>query len=315
MTLTRPQKDWRKRPRKKTPLEGAEEGFETDVTTSASVVIELPTDRPLVVDEDVEAHIAGILPLPTAAAAAAEAGGPFRTPGAYADGTTLLSIPTYSHLGASVDADRHSIGMTPTTMETFTTMTATTAPRSDALAEAQPVDEEGEEERRLSLPRATEPKTAGSVKSWVSTRMLIALASLAVFVAVVATIIVVTTRENTINTNVLHPDGPDSQQGQRTDAPTTLDLDLPPTSWAAIQKNDQSPQAKAYRWMQNDPHFDTYSMTRKLQRFALATLHLSTTSEELARNGTNHNQEDHDLPWTDAHGWMSYDIHECEWFA
>ena len=48
-----------------------------------------------------------------------------------------------------------------------------------------------------------------------------------------------------------------------------------------------------------DPDFTNLTMARRLQRFALATLYYATNGDE----------------WTDAHGWMQYDVHECEWFA
>ena len=89
-------------------------------------------------------------------------------------------------------------------------------------------------------------------------------------------------------------------------APSNLDLnaslfargDLSAITWEAMEDID-SPQARAYFMLQQDPHVQTYSRYRKLQRFVLGIMYYAT-------NGENWNQTD---------SWLSHDAHECDWYA
>jgi hypothetical protein len=60
-----------------------------------------------------------------------------------------------------------------------------------------------------------------------------------------------------------------------------------------------SPQTKALQWLQNNTNLESYPISRRLQRFALATLYFSTS-------GGRH--------WIQDDGWMS-DEDECTWFS
>ena len=88
----------------------------------------------------------------------------------------------------------------------------------------------------------------------------------------------------------------------------SFNLELPDTTWNVIrsinssssEEVERSPQTRAYRWLTSDPSFGTYSMTRKQQRFALATLYYATSGP---------------TAWNQNEGWLSYDSHECDWFA
>ncbi|CAB9503965.1 Leucine Rich Repeat [Seminavis robusta] len=90
--------------------------------------------------------------------------------------------------------------------------------------------------------------------------------------------------------------------GSPTLAPTPFFLPLPEYTVDILQNGPlASPQERAYRWIQDDPNFEEYSDAQKQQRFALATFYHAT-------NG--------DLgSWTQQDDWMSYDVHECEWFS
>lgn len=55
----------------------------------------------------------------------------------------------------------------------------------------------------------------------------------------------------------------------------------------------------ANRWMLDDPHLDTYSYERSLQRFGLVMTYYTT-------HGDNWTRRDH---------WLSYDVSECEWYS
>ncbi|CAB9499272.1 LRR receptor-like serine threonine-protein kinase [Seminavis robusta] len=73
--------------------------------------------------------------------------------------------------------------------------------------------------------------------------------------------------------------------------------DLPPKTREAVALDSDGPQGRAYQWLLADPNLSTYSQDRLLQRFALSTLYYST------KRGR----------WTREGGWLSYDVHECQW--
>jgi Leucine-rich repeat (LRR) protein len=78
----------------------------------------------------------------------------------------------------------------------------------------------------------------------------------------------------------------------------TLTFVLPDYTLVALE-NPQSPQSMAWSWLQQDPSFDDYSSIRAQQRFALATLIYSSLS----------------TPWNNSSGWLSYELHECDWYS
>ncbi|CAB9528102.1 Leucine Rich Repeat [Seminavis robusta] len=86
-----------------------------------------------------------------------------------------------------------------------------------------------------------------------------------------------------------------------TAAPTPYIIDgLPPYTLSALS-DPESPQSKAYAWVQNDPLLLNYTNERLLQRFALVTFFYSTNGEM----------------WEDKTGWLSYlpEEDECTWFT
>jgi hypothetical protein len=62
-----------------------------------------------------------------------------------------------------------------------------------------------------------------------------------------------------------------------------------------------APNIRAADWAQADPFLSTYNTTKRIQRYALATLFYSTTA-----NGVN---------WTKQEHWLSYDVDECYWYS
>lgn len=74
---------------------------------------------------------------------------------------------------------------------------------------------------------------------------------------------------------------------------------LPTPAVEAIGADQTSPQALAYQWLLQDPSLSIYTSSRIIQRFSLATFFHSTNGQNWIRN-TN---------------WLSYDIHECDWFT
>ncbi|CAB9522207.1 Leucine Rich Repeat [Seminavis robusta] len=90
--------------------------------------------------------------------------------------------------------------------------------------------------------------------------------------------------------------------------PLELSLSLLPNYTQETILNDkQSPQAKAWHWLLQDPHLhEIYPFERKLDRYALATFYYATLAAD------HDTETDHSLAsWTT--GWLDYNLHECNW--
>jgi hypothetical protein len=72
-----------------------------------------------------------------------------------------------------------------------------------------------------------------------------------------------------------------------------------PESTRSSLKQVNSPQSKALRWLRNNAFLEDYTLSRRLQRFALATFYFSTSGERR---------------WARRDGWLS-DENECSWYA
>ncbi|CAB9501391.1 expressed unknown protein [Seminavis robusta] len=82
---------------------------------------------------------------------------------------------------------------------------------------------------------------------------------------------------------------------------TTDDLGpLPGYTLEALKDEFKSPQSLAFHWLQADHNWNTYSVGRLRQRFALAVLYFSTNPP-------------FQHTWTRTGDWLSYETHECEW--
>jgi hypothetical protein len=77
-----------------------------------------------------------------------------------------------------------------------------------------------------------------------------------------------------------------------------VDVALPEYTKNALRRAS-SPQSKALRWLLNNTFLESYPLSRRLQRYALATLYYSTGAEKR---------------WIKHFGWLS-DDDECEWFS
>ena len=87
--------------------------------------------------------------------------------------------------------------------------------------------------------------------------------------------------------------------------PTTMSpeshfLALLPNHTQTALDRPTSPQAHAFQWLVGDLSFETYSPSRQLTRFALATLYYATKG---------------DTAWKETTHWLDYDQHECSWFV
>jgi Leucine rich repeat len=72
-----------------------------------------------------------------------------------------------------------------------------------------------------------------------------------------------------------------------------------PESTRSALKQENSPQSKAFRWLRNNTFLEDYTLSRRLQRFALATFYFSTGGERR---------------WRNREGWLS-DENECRWYS
>ncbi|CAB9496783.1 LRR receptor-like serine threonine-protein kinase [Seminavis robusta] len=99
---------------------------------------------------------------------------------------------------------------------------------------------------------------------------------------------------------------------------------LPSWSWDVVQRDGDSPQYKAWEWLENS---DTqgYSEERLVQRYAIATFYYATSPEHNNPTVQNRAMEDNstavvDSPEVDAEepeeleqGWLNPDTSECNW--
>ena len=76
---------------------------------------------------------------------------------------------------------------------------------------------------------------------------------------------------------------------------------LPRSTIFDIEARPESPQHKAFQWLLQDLQMQSkaYSERRILQRYALAALYYSTNGDE----------------WLKRENWLSYECHECDWYA
>ncbi|CAB9520517.1 Leucine Rich Repeat [Seminavis robusta] len=141
-------------------------------------------------------------------------------------------------------------------------------------------------------------------------RRMMILAGLAVLLLVVIISVAVSVGSKS-------SDGNEEQEPQEisvnaTDAPTLAPSSAPtfyfdlalmeglPNFTLASLQNQTSPQSMAYQWVSSDPDLSSYNNSRRLQRFALATLYFATEGEK----------------WEDQN-WLHYgsEKNECTWFS
>jgi len=93
------------------------------------------------------------------------------------------------------------------------------------------------------------------------------------------------------------PTGPPTSEGDL-NLDYFVNLALPESTRSAL-KQENSPQSKALRWLRTNSFLQDYPLSRRLQRFALATFYYSTGGERR---------------WANRDGWLS-DDDECTWYA
>ncbi|CAB9506617.1 LRR receptor-like serine threonine-protein kinase [Seminavis robusta] len=172
---------------------------------------------------------------------------------------------------------------------------------NDALVVANPVAEESPAE----LPKATqydlEELDGARQKRQRKTSLFLIVGFLIAVGILLAVVFLVVLNANEKVTNM------ESNATQTTSLPTeapslssedeVLQL-LPPDTQRAILNIPDSPQARAYSWVLDDPKLTNYSSWRVLQRFVLATLYWATSGDN----------------WYHNDNWLLYNVSECDWF-
>lgn len=169
---------------------------------------------------------------------------------------------------------------------------------NDGLAVANPVSDEDLED----IPEAQEwDESKKKIDDGNLKAKLQVLAACFVVLVVLVLVLVFSLTEEDASTSSLKATGP-------TPAPSismegyVLSL-VPEYTVEAIleeigQDGEPSPQSRAFEWLVNDPSLLLYSNDQILQRLALASFFYSTGGG-----------------WRNATNWLSYDHHECDWFA
>jgi hypothetical protein len=169
----------------------------------------------------------------------------------------------------------------------FTQMTLATTATASPIVEAHPLDE------------------SRTIQAFFRSRKVIFVICLMTFtfvVLVLGTIYGVTGFEN-----VMGASAPESNAQEPTNAPSDpgdLNLEyfvhvaLPEYSRQALRR-ENSPQSKALAWLRNNTLLETYSLSRRLERFSLATFFFSTGG---------------DRRWRSNSSWLS-DDDECSWYS
>jgi hypothetical protein len=83
-----------------------------------------------------------------------------------------------------------------------------------------------------------------------------------------------------------------------------IEFELPPYSREAVMTSSQTPQSKALEFLAQDPQIETYSKSRRLTRFALATFFFSSSlgPGPVYRHGN-------------VRDWWLTNASECDWFS
>lgn len=187
---------------------------------------------------------------------------------------------------------------------------ASTTSDDSGLAEAQPVDEEGDAHISSADPLAHGKKFRTSAtldlessKPPLRKPVVIVLAITAVVCGIILAIVF--SMSNGSSSDSSNDSAPSAAEASAaslpTSAPTSFFANVIslPESTIAVIANPSTPQAEAYNWLINDPNRFNYSDWRAVQRFALTTLYFSMSGER----------------WSLNKHWLDYDKDECtDWF-
>ncbi|CAB9501366.1 Leucine Rich Repeat [Seminavis robusta] len=191
-----------------------------------------------------------------------------------------------------------------------TTATSVEIPSNHVgLSVANPVDESAEQERDLPLAEEYDPEehktiALSSVSSKEGHLPLPPWLACVMGVVLVATITMVVVFVGNDNVESPSPERTDPLGDSGQALPEELPLKehvlmlLPESTASHVQQDKDSPQAKAYNWVLEDPRVSQYEDDRIQQRYALATLYFAT---------------DGDL-WTHNDNWLAEPTNECNWY-
>ncbi|CAB9512353.1 Leucine rich repeat N-terminal domain [Seminavis robusta] len=172
-------------------------------------------------------------------------------------------------------------------------------PENSGLAVAAPVTVGDVESAHPVSPEQEEIDRAREAKKRKETNFMIAIGTLvAIAFIVMLVIIFIVKGEN--------DDSPPPTDGNITAGNTSIPLSpeevltgLLPDDTLPNLEFEYTPQAKAFKWVAEDPNFDSYSDKRLQQRFALATFYYSS-------NGDGDG-------WGNKTNWLNVSVHQCNW--
>lgn len=166
---------------------------------------------------------------------------------------------------------------------------------SFGLVTAQLVGDEDDNTNLVSAEEYKQQDTDGDKWKAIGCRFVLGLVVVAAITVVVARVIL-TKRTAQEGLSLSQP--PTSPTP--TASPTRITFEDRVTGLIPIRYNNNSVQFEALQWLLNDPMANDYTDERLLQRFALASLFLSTGGPNwFLKNASD--------------TWMSYTLHECDW--
>lgn len=178
-----------------------------------------------------------------------------------------------------------------------------TTDNDNGLAEAVPVQND-EESLTNNTPRAQQVDldqvAANRRKKQRKEKLTFAgylLLGITIVVAVVVAVVLVANDGNDNERQSL-PNATSEMPPPPAPAPAPYIVELPAYTWQAMREDPESPQAKAFTWLQADPSLANYTDARRQQRMALVTFYHATGGNQ----------------WADNNDWLSYDVHECLWW-
>ena len=131
--------------------------------------------------------------------------------------------------------------------------------------------------------------------------LLLAMVILVVAVSFAVAFGVQKSQKKTIPAPILTPTSrPSMPPAEDLSLQESIQFLLPAGTLRTIEQDPSSPQSLAFDWCSKDPNVDAYPDWRIQQRFALATLFFATSGA---------------TAWKFTNGYMSYRVHECQWFS
>jgi len=269
-----------------------------DNPTTVGISINPTADTDAAVDRILQPQIQT---LPTANIRGGDTGG---RPGAYSShpgGESFLLQPSSAAalMSSNMSMTARTVSTQSNTIATANNNSNINSNSSDhqGLVEARPVSDEEDPPRAVAQEeRISSNAEPSELPCWRPYRC--ALLGSAAFVAFMVLILFLSGVFDSKNSSDAADVALQPSTQNSTVSPASLYVQsfLPQSTLDALQLPESS-QAKALKWLQDDPQVLLYPEERIKQRFALATFYFAT-------NGRR---------WVNHKDWLSYELHECQW--